>query len=365
MHKLSQLAPIFLRGTVLRGEGRILFLLTYPVPPFNPMRCSRKLCIDDVVKKINMKKKMLYILIGFLSIILIVLVVVFPFYKKQMKAASERIQSESRILETKYGKMEYAVRGHGKPILLIHGAGGGFDQGLWLGQVCLDGDYQFISPSKFGYLNSDIPAEYSAKIQAEQYRILLDYLGIEKVSVIGVSAGGPSSMQFDGDYPERIEKLILLSAVSMPPNSNDKDPFLIKIIQTIQKSDFAYWFFTEVFKTQILSMVGIPADNYKQFTQEQKELANELLDVMHPMSLRHKGTIIDGLIIQNFTIPDNIEVPTLILHSKNDGLVSYSHAEFTHRNIPDSKLILYEKGGHGAISELIEARKQISTFLNN
>lgn len=312
-----------------------------------------------------MKKKMLYILIGFLSIILIVLVVSFPFYKKQMKAAGERIQSESRILETKYGKMEYAIRGHGKPILLIHGAGGGFDQGLWLGEVCLDGDYQFISPSKFGYLNSDIPAKYSAKIQAEQYRILLDYLGIEKVSVIGVSAGGPSSMQFAGDYPERIEKLILLSAVSMPPNPNDKDPFFIKIMQTIQKSDFAYWFFTKAFKTQILGLVGIPADDYKKFTAEQKKLANELLDLMHPMSLRHKGTVIDGLIIKDFTIPNSIGVPTLVIHSKNDGLVSYSHAEYAHQNIKCSKLILYENGGHGAISELKDARKQISIFLNN
>ncbi|MFO7817095.1 MAG: alpha/beta hydrolase [Desulfovibrionales bacterium] len=312
-----------------------------------------------------MKKKMLYILIGFLSIILIVLVVSFLFYKKQMKAAGERIQSETRILETKYGKMEYAVRGHGKPILLIHGAGGGFDQGLWLGEVCLDGDYQFISPSKFGYLNSDIPAEYSAKIQAEQYRILLDYLGIEKVSVIGVSAGGPSSMQFAGDYPERIERLILLSAVSMPPNPNDKDPFFIKIIQTIQKSDFAYWFFTKAFKTQILGLVGIPADDYKKFTAEQKKLANELLDLMHPMSLRHKGTVIDGLIIKDFTIPDSIGVPTLVIHSKNDGLVSHSHAEYAHQNIKCSKLILYENGGHGAIYELKDARKQISIFLNN
>ena len=311
-----------------------------------------------------MKKIMLYILIGFLTIIVIILVVAFPSYQKQMKAARERIQSESRILETKYGKMEYAVRGHGKPILLIHGAGGGFDQGLWLGQVCLAGDFQFISPSKFGYLNSDTPAEFSANIQAEQYRILLDYLGIEKVSIIGVSAGGPSSMQFASDFPERIEKLILLSAVTMPPNPNDKDPFFIKIIQAIQKSDYAYWILTKAFKAQILGLVGIPADDYKKFTDEQKTLANELLDLMHPMSLRYKGTITDGLIIKNFTIPDNIEAPTLIIHSKNDGLVSYGHAEFAHQNIKGSTLILYENGGHGAISELEDVRKKISAFLN-
>jgi len=312
-----------------------------------------------------MKKKMIYTLIGFLSIILIALLFTFPTYNKKMKAARERIKRESQLLETKFGMMEYAIRGQGKPILLIHGAGGGFDQGLWLGQICVDGNYQLIAPSKFGYLNSDTPKEYSAKFQAEQYRILLDYLGIEKVSLIGVSAGGPSSMQFANDFPERVEKLVLLSSVSMPPNPNDKAPFLIKIIQIIQKSDFTYWVFTKAFKTQILSLVGIPADNYKKFTAEQKELANELLDVMHPMSLRQEGTVTDGLIIKNFTIPDSIGVPTLVIHSKNDGLVSYSHAVFAHQSIKGSNLILYENGGHGAISELEDARKQISIFLND
>ncbi len=311
-----------------------------------------------------MRKMMIYTLIGIAGLTLFALLFTFPSYNKKMKEASERLKSESQVLETKFGKMEYAIRGQGKPVLLIHGAGGGFDQGLWLGQICLDGNYLFIAPSKFGYLGSGLPEEYSAKLQAEQYRILLDFLGVEKVSVIGVSAGGPSSMQFASDYPGRVEKLVLLSAVSMPPNPNDKAPFFIKIIQTIQKSDFAYWFFTKTFKTQILGLLGIPADNYKKFTPEQKELASELLDVMHPMSLRHKGTVTDGLIIQDFTIPDSLLVPTLVIHSKNDGLVSYSHAEYSHQNISGSKLILYENGGHGALSELADARKQISNFLN-
>lgn len=311
-----------------------------------------------------MKTIMGYILIGLLVLIMIALLMAIPSFKNQMKEARERIKSESQLLETPYGIMEYAIRGQGRPVLLIHGAGGGFDQGLWLGQICTNGDFKFIAPSKFGYLNSDTPKEYSAKLQADQYRILLDYLGIKKVSIIAVSSGGPSAMQFAYDFPERVEKLILMSAVSMPPNANDKAPFFIKIIQTIQKSDFAYWVFTKVFKSQILGLMGIPADNYKKFTAQQKQLANEMLEVMHPMSLRREGTVTDGLIIKDFVIPDKINIPTLIVHSKNDGLVSYSHAEFAHQNIKGSKLILYENGGHGAISELEDARDQISIFLN-
>jgi pimeloyl-ACP methyl ester carboxylesterase len=313
----------------------------------------------------RVKEITLYTFVGFVAFVLMPLLIVFPYYQKQMNEAKERIKSESKLLETKFGVMEYAISGEGMPVLLIHGAGGGFDQGLWLGRICLEGDYQFIAPSKFGYLSSHAPEEYSAKLQAEQFRILLDYLGIDKVSIIGVSAGGPSSMQFANDFPERVDKLVLLSAVSMPPHPDDKDSFYVKVIQTIQKSDFAYWFFTKAFKSQILSLVGIPAGDYKQFTPEQKELANELLDVMHPMSLRHKGTVTDGLIIQNFKIPESIRVSTLVIHSKNDGLVSYSHAEYANQRIEGSKLILYENGGHGLISELEDARIRINSFLND
>lgn len=312
-----------------------------------------------------MGKNTFYIIIIVLALILIPVIFTYPSFLKQMNQVKKGIEKDSNLIETKFGTMEYAIRGKGKPVLLIHGAGGGFDQGLWLGDICLEDNYLFIAPSKFGYLNSDIPKEYSAELQAEQYNILLNKLGIEKVILIGVSAGGTSSMQFANDYPEKVEKMILLSAVSMPPSPNDKDPFFIKIIQVIQKSDYAYWVFTKAFEKQMLSLLGIPSDDYKQFTIEQKQLAKNMLEVMHPMSLRYDGTIVDGLIIKDFDIPQNIKAPTLIMHSKNDGLVSYSHAEYSNENIDSSKLILYDKGGHGILSELEDARKQIELFLNN
>lgn len=310
-----------------------------------------------------MKKILLYILVSIIAIALISFLLTYPSYHKQIRSTNEKINDESRILETKLGTIEYALKGEGIPVLLIHGAGGGFDQGLWLGDICLEDDYLFIAPSKFGYLGSDIPHNYSARLQAEQYRILLNHLNMEKVVVVGVSAGGPSAMEFASNYPERTDTLILLSAVSMPPNQNDKDQFSIKVIQQIQKSDYAYWLFTKAFRTQMLSLLGIPSTDYKKFTLEQKSLAQEMLDVMHPMSARYEGTLLDGKIIKDFQIPENISVPTLIIHSKNDGLVSYSHAEYANSEIKGSKIILYEKGGHGALSELEDVRKQIGMFL--
>jgi pimeloyl-ACP methyl ester carboxylesterase len=311
-----------------------------------------------------MNRVFFYSILLLIGITFIAFLVSYPMCKKQISKAIEKIAAQSTVLMTEFGVMEYAIRGEGKPILLIHGAGGGFDQGLWLGEICLDSDYQFIAPSKFGYLKSALPNNSSIQMQAEQYKVLLEHLNIKKVSVIGVSAGGPSAMQFASNYPEMVDKLILLSAVSMPPNSSDKDPFSIKVIHTIQKSDYLYWVFTNVFESQILSLMGIPPNDYKNFSPKHKALARQMLDDMHPMSQRYKGTIADGLMIQDFKIPLNIASPTLIIHSRNDGLVSYTHGEHANKNIKGSKIIIYENGGHGALSELDNLRKEIRLFLN-
>ncbi len=110
-----------------------------------------------MLRKIIINPK--YAVLLALTIAIIAVVITSPVYRKQMNAAMERINSQSRLLETKFGTMEYAIHGQGKPVLLIHGAGGGFDQGLWLGQTTLGSGYQFIAPSKFGYLNSNTPKE--------------------------------------------------------------------------------------------------------------------------------------------------------------------------------------------------------------
>ena len=52
------------------------------------------------------------------------------------------------------------------------------------------------------------------------------------------------------------------------------------------------------------------------------------------------------------------------LHAKDDALVSCEHAEFAHRNIPQSKLVLFETGGHALLSQMNEFRKHVSIFLN-
>ena len=55
-------------------------------------------------------------------------------YRSTLNAAQSRISTGSSIAQTQCGPIEYASRGEGPPLLIVHGAGGGFDQGLMLGE---------------------------------------------------------------------------------------------------------------------------------------------------------------------------------------------------------------------------------------
>ncbi len=149
------------------------------------------------------------------------------------------------------------------------------------------------------------------------------------------------------------------------PIAPDKDALHNKVIHSIQKSDFAYWGFNKVFGFLFLKLIGVPREVYKGFTLEQKQLAQELLDVMHPMSQRRRGSIHEFEITPlDSASMSEISSPTLILHARDDALVNYEHAEFAHRNIRQSKLVLFETGGHGLLPQMNEFRKHVSTFLS-
>lgn len=315
-----------------------------------------------------MRPKILRIVLfitGFLSGIGTVLIAMtYPRYLREMRAARERLSTGSKIYKTDYGNIEYSIKGEGQPILSLHGAGGGYDQGFWFDRLGLGDGYKFISVSRFGFLRSPIPENASIKLQAAQYKALLDYLNIKNVIVFGASAGGPSATQFANDYPERCSALLLLSAVSRSRIPDDQEPFYVNIIHLIQKSDYIYWLITRFFQSQILSLMGISPKVYSQFTPEQEALAQEMLDIMHPMSPRYKGTINDGKMLESYHMTtDRLSAPALIIHAKDDALVSYKHAEYAHKNIKQSKLILFDAGGHGMLPQMEKVRKELSEFL--
>jgi pimeloyl-ACP methyl ester carboxylesterase len=93
-------------------------------------------------------------------------------------------------------------------------------------------------------------------------------------------------------------------------------------------------------------------------------MAQEMLDTMHPMTWHCAGTVNDGEMIQREAVATaNASAPTLILHAKDNALVSYQHALHAHAAIKGSQLIAFDTGGHGLLAQMDAVRKDVKEFL--
>jgi pimeloyl-ACP methyl ester carboxylesterase len=90
-------------------------------------------------------------------------------------------------VQTSCGPIEYATAGNGPPVLVIHGAGGGFDQGLAFGADLAVAGFRVIAMSRFGYLRTPLLADASPAAQADAHASLLDALDVPRASIIGGS----------------------------------------------------------------------------------------------------------------------------------------------------------------------------------
>lgn len=106
----------------------------------------------------------------------------------------------------------FRMAGDGPAVLLIHGVGD--RSATWLPVMAeLARSYQVIVPDLLGHGASDKPrADYSVAGYANGMRDLLGVLGIERVSLVGHSLGGGVAMQFAYQFPERVERLTLVSS---------------------------------------------------------------------------------------------------------------------------------------------------------
>jgi pimeloyl-ACP methyl ester carboxylesterase len=288
------------------------------------------------------------ILWGIGIVLTIMVVVVVAAYFWDMHRAYERINGKSIVISSPFGDIQYSQGGSGPAVLVIHGSGGGYDQGELLVQAVLSDRVHWIAPSRFGYLRSTFRKGATFDDQAHAYAYLLDQLGIKKVAVVALSHGGPSALLFAALHPERVSSLSLIScgvassAVHDQGQANRKGTMLM----TIFKYDPLYWAITKVFKKQLMGLMGASDVVIAGLTPEQKTLVGQVIEYMNPVSPRSAGAAFDNKAAMPNERIAAIKAPTLIFHAKDDSLQLYHNAEFAASTIPDARLISFEKGGH-------------------
>jgi pimeloyl-ACP methyl ester carboxylesterase len=101
------------------------------------------------------------------------------------------------------------------------------------------GGYRVITPSRFGYLGSPLPAKPTTVAQAEAFVSLLDALGIVRAPVLAFSAGSTSAVQLAVHHPERVSALVLVAS-----NSPHEKPVALapRVLAPLIFSQPALWF---------------------------------------------------------------------------------------------------------------------------
>jgi pimeloyl-ACP methyl ester carboxylesterase len=116
--------------------------------------------------------------------------------------------------------LDYAIQGEGKAILLLHGLGS--TKKDWDAQIpVFSQHYKTVAVDLRGHGNSSIPAEkdqYGVHFMSQDIKHLMDALEIPKATLIGFSMGGAVAFEFAVNYPERLDKLII---VNSGPDFND------------------------------------------------------------------------------------------------------------------------------------------------
>lgn len=269
-------------------------------------------------------------------------------YARDIRKAYRRVYGKSAVLSSPYGDIEYAAGGEGPAVLVIHGSGGGFDQGQLMTETFLSSGFHWIAPSRFGYLRSTFHEGATFDDQAHAYAVLLDHLEVERVAVVALSHGGPSALLFAALHPERVSSLTLLSAGVASAATEDQGMANQKgtMLVTLYRHDWLYWAMTKLFKKQFMGLMGASDEVISELAAEQRELAERVIDEMNPASLRRAGTEFDN----RAALPGDriaaIQSPTLIIHAEDDLLQLYRNAEFATDMIPGAKLMRFERGGH-------------------
>ncbi|MBE0697480.1 MAG: alpha/beta hydrolase [Anaerolineaceae bacterium] len=294
-------------------------------------------------------------------------------YLRDIRAARLRLDHlGSRMIETACGPVEYARIGEGDPLLVVHGALGGFDQGLFLARSIDVPNRQIISVSRFGFLRSPVPPDATLDMQADTFAALLDALEIPFAEVFAVSAGSTSAIRFAARHPQRVSALILMGPdapgetyMALPPRFMSHLMF---------GNDFVYWAMIHIFGKKMQVATGLVPKGYT-LTPEYEALVSKVQTGSLPVSWR-----IDGWNFETYTCEkefwasvtpaspyplSKIETPVLFIMAEDDPISLPANVRAMADQMPNASLYVVPDGGHFLFGHAEEVKAEVARFLGS
>jgi len=243
--------------------------------------------------------------------------------------------------------------GEGPPMVFVHGLSGSWPN--WLEQLpVLAAQHRVVAIDLPGFGSSPMPSrEISISGYARLLDRLLGQLGIDAAAVVGNSMGGFIAAELAIAFPQRVERLVLISAAGI---STHGDPRTARAIPSLRRAQ------------RILAATGAWVASKSDTVARRARLRQATLGVVvrHPSrlpaalaaeQLRGAGKpgfleALEAILDYDFRerLPE-IACPTLIVWGDSDRLINVRDADVFAELIPDSRKVIFEDTGHMAMLE--------------
>lgn len=254
-----------------------------------------------------------------------------------------------RVIDLHGHPVSYRQVGQGPPLLLLHGITSSSE--AW-GDVLpgLAERHTVIAPDLLGHGASAKPrGDYSLGAFASMMRDLLIALGHQRATVVGHSLGGGVAMQFSYQFPERVERLVLVSSGGL-----GREVHAILRAAALPGAD---WVLPAVARTgalgagaatgRFLRRIGLPV------SPEAQGIADGLATLEDADTCRaflHTARSIIDVHGQRVDASDKLylaaDLPVLIVWGARDSLIPVAHGRSAQALLPHARLEVFERAGH-------------------
>jgi pimeloyl-ACP methyl ester carboxylesterase len=246
-------------------------------------------------------------------------------------------------------RVSYRRAGEGTAIVLVHGITG--SSRTWEDVIPrLAERHTVIAPDLLGHGESAKPrGDYSLGAYASGVRDLLIALGIEKATVVGHSLGGGVAMQFAYQFPERVERLVLVSSGGL-----GEEVHLLLRAATLPAAEYVLPLLCAQplrdaggSVARLLGRAGLrPGSDLEEMARGFASLG----DLEARQAFVHTVRGIMDIGGQRVSARDRLylaaSVPTLLIWGEHDRMIPVAHGRAAHEAMPGSRCIVYERAGH-------------------
>ncbi|HEX9036486.1 MAG TPA: alpha/beta hydrolase [Ktedonobacterales bacterium] len=270
-----------------------------------------------------------------------------------LRAAAPGLAIERGEVTTPDGtRLHYLSCGAGDPLLLLHGRGGAGAQFARLFPA-LAAQRRVLTVDLPGWGLSDKPP-FTGRDIRDALRLwtggalaLMDALGLNRVDLLGHSMGGLAALSLALDYPERVDRLILVDSGGLGRTT----PFDVRLF---------YWLAPErlsplLGKNFMARMLALDDPRYRTVRDEAFDFTwalNNQPDIL-ASGARAFNTWVSPLGV-HFDLRDRLrelEMPALLLWGERDRVIPYAEALQARRRIAHGRLVAFTRCGHSPFAE--------------